>query len=105
MIDQVWFPTALLAIRGACHLLIFLRVATYTAQEGEHHRKVVGLVAAAFAGFNLAEALRIFFNFGDFVTSVEPYLPGIMVCVLIFVTWSGGNMASWFPRKILDRLP
>lgn len=105
MTDQALLPIALLAIRCACHVMIFLRVATYTSHEGSHHRKIVGAVAALFAGLNLAEALRIVFNFQAFTASVEPYLPGIMVCVLIFVTWSGGNMASWFPKKLLDRLP
>lgn len=105
MIDLDWLNASLLAVRCACHALIFLRVASFTASQGQQHRRVVGLVAAMFAGFNLAEALRIMFNFSAFSDSTEVYLPGIMICVLIFVTWSGGNMAAWFPRRVLDKLP
>lgn len=96
-------PAALLVVRGACHFLIFLRVASY-APDGGHHRKGVGVIAAIFAGLNLAEAIRIASNFHVFVGSVEPYLPGIMVIVLIFVVWSGGNVAKLLPRKIVERI-
>lgn len=105
MNDLTWLPTALLSIRAAAHFLIFLRVASYVAEPTATRRKVVGLVAALFAGFNLAESIRILSNFGRYVSSVEPYLPCIVVMVLIFVTWSGGNLAKFLPRKILKRLP
>lgn len=104
MNDVTWFPAALLAIRGLCHFLIFLRVASF-AQGGNNHRQAVGFIAAVFAGFNLAESLRIVMNFQAFVVNVEPYLPGIMVMVLIFVVWSGGNVAKFLPRTIVERLP
>lgn len=104
MSDYTWFSVGLLAIRGMCHLMIFLRVASFAAGGG-HHRKAVGYLAAIFAGFNLAEAIRIACNFNQFVPVVDIYLPGIMLAVLIFVTWSGGNMAKFLPRRILERLP
>lgn len=103
MSEMTWLPVALLTIRGLCHFLIFLRVASFA--QGGHHRKGVGFIAAIFAGFNFAEAIRIVSNFRTFVGSVEPYLPGIMIMVLIFVVWSGGNVAKLLPRKIVERLP
>lgn len=105
MNEYSWIPPFLLALRGVCHLLIFLRVVTYTSDGHARHRKVVGLCAAIFAGFNLAETMRIVNNFNSYLANVEPYLPGIMFFVLIFVTWSGGNMAKFLPRKIIERLP
>lgn len=105
MTEFSWLNAALLSIRAAAHFLIFLRVYSYASDPYAKHRKSVGLLAAVFAGCNLAETIRILSNFSEFVNNVEPYLPGIMVCVLIFVTWSGGNIASFLPNKILKRLP
>lgn len=99
------FSAALLSTRAAAHLLIFLRVVSFMSDPDARHRKSVGIMAGAFAGFNLAETIRILSNFASYVNNVEPYLPGIMVMVLIFVTWSGGNLARFLPRKILERLP
>lgn len=98
-------PASLLAIRAVAHLLICVRVASYMAEKDANHRKIVGVCAGLFAGFNASEFLRIVNNFDAFILSVEPYLPGIMVLVLIFVIWSGGNVAKILPRKILERLP
>lgn len=106
MNDITMIAPALLAIRGLSHVLIFLRIVTYCpSPSADKHRKVVGLCAAIFAGANLAESIRIFHNFSSFVANVEPYLPVIMVMVLIFITWSGGNIAKMFPKKLLERLP
>jgi len=106
MNDFALIAPTLLAIRCMTHILIFLRVVTYNPPKSiERHRQVVGLCAAIFAGANLAESIRIFNNFSEYVTNVEPYLPVIMMMVLIFVTWSGGNIARMIPRKILERLP
>lgn len=105
MMDFNWIPAALLSIRAAAHFLIFLRVASYMSDPETKHRKVVGYMAAAFAGFNLAETIRVVSNFKAYVVNVEPYLPGIIVLVLVFVTWSEGNLARFLPRKILERLP
>lgn len=105
MTDYTWIAPFLLTARGCCHLLIFLRVATYTADGTSKHRKTVGICAAAFAGANLAESIRIASNFYAYLGNVEPYLPVIMIFVLVFVTWSGGNLARFLPRKILERLP
>lgn len=99
------FPAALLSIRAVAHFLIFLRVVSFFSEEGSSHRKAVGIAAAAFAGFNLAECIRVISNFNTYLPNVEPYLPGIMVMVLVFVIWSGGNLAKFLPRKILERLP
>lgn len=100
-----WIPASLLAVRAVAHLMIFLRVASYVAEPDATRRQVVGCLAALFAGFNLAESIRIMLNFNVYVHNVEPYLPGIMVMVLVFVTWSGGNVAKMLPKKILERLP
>lgn len=105
MSEYPWVMAALLITRGVAHLLIAVRVATYMASHPVSHRKVVGYCAGLFAGFNIAEAIRIASNFKAYVESAEPYLPGIIVMVLIFVTWSGGNMAKFLPRKLIDRLP
>jgi len=105
MTDITWIAPLLLTLRGCCHFLIFLRVATYTKDGSAKHRKIVGFCAALFAGANLAESIRIASNFYDYVGNVEPYLPVIMIFVLVFVTWSGGNIAKFLPRKILERLP
>lgn len=99
------FSVALLALRATCHLLICLRVAGYMAEGEGRHRKIVGIAAGLFAGFNFAEFIRILSNFAAYVDNVEPYLPGIMLMVLVFVVWSGGNLARFLPRKILERLP
>lgn len=105
MTDIPVFSVALLSIRAACHFLICLRVAGYMTEPPTHHRRVVGIAAGLFAGFNLAEGIRILSNFQVYLFSVEPYLPGIMIMVLVFVVWSGGNLAKFLPRKILERLP
>jgi len=105
MNEITWIPTMLLSVRAAAHFLIFLRVASYMSDPDASKRKAVGILAALFAGFNLAEAIRILSNFASYVVKTEPYLPGIMVMVLVFVTWSGGNLAKFLPRKILERLP
>lgn len=105
MTELSWVPASLLAIRAIAHLLICIRIASYMTEKNANHRKVVGLCAGLFAGFNAAECLRIISNFQAFLINVEPYLPGIMVLVLVFVVWSGGNVAKILPRKILERLP
>lgn len=105
MNELSWIAPMLLTVRGISHFLIFLRVVTYSTDGHGQHRKVVGLCAALFAGFNLAESVRILNNFSAFVVSVEPYLPGVMLMVLVFVIWSGGNVAKFLPRKIIERLP
>jgi len=105
MTEYTWIAPVLLSIRGCSHFLIFLRVATYTTDGASRHRKIVGICAAAFAGANLAESIRIASNFYAYLGNVEPYLPVIMIFVLVFVTWSGGNLAKFLPRKILERLP
>ncbi len=106
MNELAMYPAFLLALRAACHFMIFLRVFTYAAAPGAVHRRTVGVAAALFAGFNLAEFMRILSNFQDFASgSVEPYLPGVMLFVLIFVVWSGGNVARMLPRTIVEKLP
>lgn len=105
MNDATWIPEALLAARAICHFLIGVQVLVFTAHEGSHHRKVVGLVASVCIGTNFAESVRILSNFTDYAQSTEPYLPIIMATFLVFITWSHGNVAAFFPRKVLDRLP
>ncbi|QZA71307.1 membrane protein [Pseudomonas phage AH02] len=100
-----WYPTISLTIRGLAHMLIFLRVACYMAGPGSIRRRVVGYLSGILAGFNFAEALRIMMNFKSFSMASEPYLPGIMVIFLIFVLVTGGNMAKFLPRKVVERLP
>jgi hypothetical protein len=105
MSESTYLAMALLAMRGACHFLIALRIFSYKPTNQREHRQVVGLIAAIFGGANLAEFLRILNNFTQFAVSVEPYLPIVMLFVLIFVTWSGGNIARLLPQKLLQRLP
>lgn len=105
MTDGTYVAMALLAMRGACHFLIALKIFCYKPTNHREHRKVVGLIAAIFGGANLAEFIRILSNFTKFSMSVEPYLPVVMLFVLIFVTWSGGNVARLLPQKLLQRLP
>lgn len=100
-----WMPATLLAIRAISHVLISLRVASYMASHDSRHRKGVAMIAALFVGCNMAEAIRIVLNFNAFKVNVEPYLPGVILMVLIFVIWSGGNVAKLLPRKLLERLP
>lgn len=105
MTDYLWIPSLFLSCRGLCHFLIFLRVASYTTDHSFQRRKTVGIFAAVFAGANLSESIRIASNFSSCPVNFEPYLPVIMISVLTFVTWSGGNIAKFFPRKLLERLP
>lgn len=106
MSESPVIPLIFLSVRGLCHFLIFLRIFTYTAHRGGKHRQVVGLVAALFAGLNLAEAGRIL------VALLSPapigedlYLPGQMLFVAAIVFWANGNLATFFPKKLLQRLP
>lgn len=100
-----YLALALLSIRGACHFLIFLRVATYTPKTSDHHRRVVGFAAALFAGLNLAEVIRVLTKAPTLSGTIEPYMPAIMFFVLLAVIWAGGNLAKFFPHKLLERLP
>lgn len=99
------FRESLLVLRCVCHALIFVSVFCYMADGQGKHRKVMGLSAAVFAGLNLAEAYRSVANFTDFARDTEPYLPGIMFLILVYVTISGGNVAKFLPRKLVDKLP
>ena len=105
MNESAYMAMALLAMRSACHFLVALRIFSYRPSNQREHRKVVGLAAAIFGGANLAEFIRILSNFTKFSLSVEPYLPIVMLFVLIFITWTGGNIARLFPQKLLQRLP
>lgn len=108
-------PEALLFIRMVAHVLICFMVATYTACEPEEadeaddqkprHKKVIGFAAGAFAGANAAEAARVLMNFKEFTAYAQPWLTLIMLGVLYFVLISGGNMARFLPRRIVERLP
>lgn len=105
MIDNSQLALALLIIRAACHLMICLRIVTYRPTNRDQHRVVVGFAAAMFAGLNLGEAFRILSSFSQSTAQMEPYLPGIVLCVLIWTIWAGGNLARAFPHKLLERLP
>lgn len=105
MIESANIAMALLAMRGACHFMICLRIVTYRSTNREKHRIVVGFAAALFAGLNLGETFRIITSFSQYSGQIEPYLPGVMLCVLIWTIWSGGNIAKAFPHKLLERLP
>ena len=106
MSDSAVLPLVFLSIRGVCHFLIFLRIFTYTANGSAKHRQGVGLIAAIFAGLNLAESGRIL----GAIMSPAPigedlYLPGQMLFIMAFVFWSNGNIAKFVPSSILRRLP
>lgn len=106
MSESPVLPLIFLSIRGLCHFLIFVRIFTYTAHGHGKHRQVVGLVAAMFAGLNLAEAGRILAA----MLSSDPiaegmYLPGQMLFIMAIVFWANGNLATFFPKKLLQRLP
>lgn len=105
MIDHAYAPTALLTMRCACHLLIAMRIFAYKPSNQRDHRQFVGLVAALFGGFNMMEFLHILANFRSISTAFEPYLAGVMLFVLMFVIWSGGNVARFLPQKLIQRLP
>lgn len=105
MIDHAYLPSALLAMRCACHLLIALRIFAYKPNNQRAHRKFVGLVAALFGGLNMMECLHILANFNLISTTFEPYLAGVMLFVLMFIIWSGGNIARFIPQKLIQRLP
>src|SRR6185295_13586255 len=55
MIDHAYLPSALLAMRCACHLLIALRIFAYKPNNQRAHRHFIGLVAALFGGLNMME--------------------------------------------------
>lgn len=105
MIDHAYLPSALLAMRCACHLLIALRIFAYKPNNQRDHRKFVGLVAALFGGLNMMECLHIVSNFNSIATPFEPYLTGVMLFVLMFIVWTGGNIAKFIPQKLIQRLP
>lgn len=105
MNELALYPSMLLAIRAACHFLIFLRVFTYF-HEGGHHRWTVGSAAALLAGFNIAECVRVISNFHEFASgSIEIYLPGAVFFFTVFIVWSDGNVARLLPRKLAEKLP
>ena len=105
MIDSPYLTAALLLMRCACHLLIALRIFVYKPKNQRDHRQFVGLVAAIFGGLNMMECLRIIINFNSIATTFEPYLAGIMLFVLLFINWAGGNIARFLPQKLIQRLP
>lgn len=96
-------PDALLTTRGICHFLVCVAVAGYRKATGKH-RKIIGIIAAAFAGANLAEALRIAAKFHEFSSVVQPPLTIIMICILFFVLYARGNMARMLPPRLSDML-
>lgn len=106
MSETTVLPLVFLSIRGLCHFLIFLRIFTYTAHDGGKHRQGVGLIAAIFAGLNLAEAARIL---GSLMSPApigeDLYLPGQMLFITALVFWANGNIGRFIPSKILQRLP
>lgn len=85
----------LLTMRGACHFLICLRVITYQPKAPSQHKRVIGYVAALFAGLNLAEAIRIFSKFHHSPAELDLHMPIIMLFVLLAVIWAGGNIAKF----------
>lgn len=97
-------PDVLLLARTFCHIAVCFVVAAYTS-EAVGHRKVIGYCSGIFAGANAAEAARILINFHEFTSLAQPWLTLIMVGVLYFVLVSGGNMARFLPRRIVERLP
>lgn len=99
-LDSV-IPDVLLSTRGICHLLIFLVVAGYQGGNAKH-RKVIGIIAAIFAGANAAEAYRVAVNFNQFSAVVQPPLTMVMLCVLFFVIYARGNVARMLPRSVAD---
>lgn len=106
MSDSPIIPLIFLSVRGACHLLIFLRIFTYTAHGSGKHRKGVGLIAAVFAGLNLVEAIRIISALmSPGQVGEDLYLPGQMLFITAFIFWANGNIARFVPSKILRRLP
>lgn len=105
MIDHAYAPAALLTMRAACHLLIALRIFAYKPRTQRTHRQFVGLVAAIFGGLNMMEVIHIVSNFSTVSTALEPYLSGIMLFVMLFIIWTGGNIARLLPQKLLQRLP
>jgi len=105
MIDQAYLTAALLLMRCACHVLIALRIFTYQPKNQRDHRQFVGLVAAIFGGLNMMECFRIVTNFNTIATTFEPYLAGIMLFVLLFINWAGGNIAKLLPQKLIQRFP
>lgn len=105
MIEHAYMPAALLTMRCACHFLIAVRIFAYKPNNQRDHRKFVGLVAALFGGLNMMEFLHIATNFNSISTTFEPYLAGVMLFVLMFVIWSGGNIARFLPQKLIQRLP
>lgn len=106
MSDSPIIPLVFLSVRGICHLLIFLRIFTYTAQDGGKHRQGVGLIAAIFAGLNLVEAIRILgAMMSPYPIGEDMFLPGQMLFVTAFVFWANGNIARFVPAKILRRIP
>ncbi|MEG5263248.1 phage holin family protein [Pseudomonas sp. JDS28PS106] len=94
-------PEFMLGSRGVCHLLIFLFVVGYQAPTNSH-RKIVGMVAGAFAGANAAEAYRIAYNFTTFSALSQPPLTLVMLCVLFFVIYARGNMGRILPKKAVE---
>lgn len=97
-------PDALLIVRAFCHAAVCLIVAAYTS-DTIGHRRIIGYCSGIFAGANAAEAGRIWLNFHEFSGLVQPWLTMIMIGVLYFVLVSGGNMARFLPRRIVERLP
>ena len=94
-------PDLMLSTRGLCHLLIFVVVAGYKSSHARH-RKIIGILAATFAGANAAEAYRVAVNFSQFSTVVQPPLTLVMLCVLFFVMYARGNVARMLPRSRAD---
>ncbi len=105
MIDSAYAPAVLLTMRCACHLLIALRIFAYKPKTPRDHRQFVGLVAAIFGGLNMMEVINILANFNSISTAFEPYLSGVMLFVLMFVIWTGGNISRFLPQKLIQRLP
>ena len=93
-------PVVLLGTRGVCHLLIVLLVVGYKAPTN-NHRRTIGTVAGIFAGANAAEAYRIAYNFASFSSIVQPPLTLVMLCVLFFVGYARGNVATMLPRHLV----
>ncbi len=96
-------PEFLLGTRGVCHLLVFLVVAGYRKQT-DRHRRVIGIMAAIFAGANIAEAYRVAVNFNSFAALAQYPLTLVMLCVLFFVLYAKGNVARMLPPRLSDML-